>query len=91
MDRSPVALLIGISAAGLVALAVSPLAAALLGGVLVVTGATVRARGQRVTGFGLVGTGAALFLAAVLVLVLVSARQDEPVILGPDTGLIPDR
>lgn len=87
--RSPVPLLVGASVAGLAALAVSPLAAVLLGGVLVITGMVVRARGERVTGLGLAATGGALFLAAILVLVVVDASQDEPVILGPDAGLTP--
>ena len=74
---------------GLVALAVSPLVAVVLGGMLVVAGVVLRGRGDRVTGGGIAATGVALFLAAVLVLVLVEARQDDPVILGPDTGLTP--
>lgn len=91
LTRSPVLLLVGASAVGLVALAVSPLAAVVLGGGLIVAGVIVRARGDRVVGFGLAATGGALFLAAVLLLALVDARQDEPVILGPDTGLEPAR
>ncbi len=87
--RSPVLLLLAVSAVGLVALALSPLAAVVLGGLLIVAGVAFRARGDRVTGFGLAATGSALFLAAVLVLVLVDAEQDDPVILGPDTGLTP--
>ena len=87
--RSPVLLLLGVSAAGLVALALSPLAAVLLGAVLALAGVVVRARGDRATGFGLAATGGALFLAAVLLLALVDARQDDPVIIGPDTGLEP--
>lgn len=82
--------LVGISAAGLVALAVSPLAAVALGGVLFAAGVVVRARGERAFGVGLAATGGALFFAAVLFLVLVDARQDEPIILSPETGLIPD-
>jgi len=87
----PVATLLGISAVGLVALAASPLAAILLGGVLVVAGVAIRVRGDRAIGAGIAATGAALFAAAVLVLVLADAGQDEPVILGPDTGLTPGR
>ena len=87
--RSPALLLVGVSAAGLVLLVVSPFAAVLLAAVLVVAGAVVRARGDRVTGLGLAATGVALFVAAVLVLVLVQAEQDDPIILGPDTGLTP--
>lgn len=89
MARTPLPLLCGLSLAGLVALALSPLVAVIGGAVLVVVGAAVRARGDGATGFGLAATGVALFLAAVLVLVLVDAEQDEPVILGPDTGLTP--
>ena len=89
LDRSPVLLLLAASAAGLVLLALSPLAAVVLAAVLVVAGVVLRARGERVTGLGIAATGGALFLAAVLVLALVEAEQDEPVILGPDTGLIP--
>ena len=89
MERSPLPPLLGASAAGLVLLVLSPLAAVVLAGVLIVAGVVVRARGRRVTGAGLAATGGALFLAAVLVLVLVQAEQDEPVILGPDTGLTP--
>ncbi len=85
----PVVTLVGLSAVGLVALVTSPLAAVVVGGALVVAGAVVRARGERVTGAGIAATGAALFLAAVVVLVLVDDRQDDPVILGPDTGLTP--
>jgi hypothetical protein len=84
-----VALPLGLSAIGLVALAISPLAAVVFAGLLAVVGVAVAARGDRVTGFGIGATGVALFLAAVLVLVLVDARQDRPVILGPDTGLTP--
>lgn len=87
--RSPVTALLVVSVVGLVALAVLPVAAALLGGVVIVVGALVRARGDRTSGFGLAATGGALVLAAVLVLVLAEARQDEPVILGPETGLTP--
>ncbi len=89
LHRSPVPALIGASVAGLVALAISPLAAVLGGGLLVVVGAVVRARGDRVAGLGLAATGAALFVAAVLLLALADAGQDEPVILGPNTGLTP--
>jgi len=89
VERSPLPLLLGASTVGLVALALSPLAAVVLGGALVVAGVSVRARGRRATGFGLAATGVALFLAAVLILVLVDADQDEPVIVGPDTGLEP--
>lgn len=89
MARSPVLLLVGVSTAGLAALAISPLAAAVLAAVLVVVGVVIRARSDRVLGLGLAGTGGVLFLAAVLVLALVDADQDEPIILGPDTGLIP--
>lgn len=91
MARSPLPLLLGCSVAGLVALALSPLLAIALAGALVVAGAVVRARRSRVTGFGLVATGGALFLAAVLLLVVVEADQDEPIIIGPDTGLEPGR
>jgi hypothetical protein len=86
--RSPL-LLVGVSLVGLLALAVSPLIAITLSGALVIAGVVLRARGERVTGFGLAATGCALFLAAVLVLALAERSQDEPVILGPDTGLIP--
>lgn len=86
-----VAPLFGLSVVGLVALAVSPLAAVLFGGVLVVGGVVVRARGDRVTGLGLAATGVAVCLAGVLVLALVDAGQQDPVILGPDTGLTPLR
>ncbi len=86
---SPLPILLGLSAAGLVALAVAPLAAVAFGGVLVVTGVVVRGRGEPVTGTGIAATGATLFLAAVLLLVVVDARQGDPVILGPDTGLTP--
>jgi hypothetical protein len=89
LARSPLVLLIGASVAGLVALALSPLVAVFMAGGLVVAGSVVRARGDRITGLGLAATGGALFLAAVLVLVLVDASQDEPIILGPDTGLTP--
>lgn len=88
--RSPV-LLVGLSAIGLLVLAVSPLAAVVFGGVLVVVGVVVRARGDRLTGLGMAATGVALCLAAVLVLALVDAGQQDPVILGPDTGLTPGR
>lgn len=88
--RSPV-LLVGLSAIGLVVLAFSPLAAVVFGGVLVVAGVVVRAKGGRVTGLGVATTGVALCLAAVLVLALVDAGQQDPVILGPDTGLTPGR
>jgi len=84
-----VAPLLGLSVLGLVALAVSPLAAIGFGGLLVVAGVVVRARGDRVTGVGISATGVALCLAAVLVLALADARQDDPVILGPDSGLTP--
>lgn len=84
-----VAALVGLSVLGLAALAVSPLVAAVFGGVLVVAGAVVRARGDGVTGVGVAATGGALVLAAVVVLALVDARQEDPVILGPDTGLTP--
>lgn len=87
--RSPVLLLLAVSAVGLVALALSPLVAVVLGGLLIVAGVAVRARGDRVTGFGLAATGGALLLAAVLLLALVDAEQDDPVILGPDTGMTP--
>jgi hypothetical protein len=89
VERSPVPLLLAGSGVGLVALALSPLLALALGGALVVAGAAIRARRSRTTGLGLMATGGALFLAAVLLLVLVEAEQDEPVILGPDTGLTP--
>lgn len=89
MDRSPLPVLLVASALGLVALALTPLAAIVLGGALVVGGAVVRARRSRSTGLGLMATGAALFLVAVLVLVWVEAKQDDPVIIGPDTGLLP--
>lgn len=87
--RSPLPLLLGSSAAGLVALALSPLLAIAVAGALVVGGAVVRTRRSRVTGFGLMATGGALFLAAVLLLAVVEADQDDPIILGPDTGLEP--
>ena len=86
---TPLPLLLGLSAAGLVALAVAPLAAVVFGGLLVVVGVVVRARGEPVTGTGIAATGATLFLASVLLLALVGARQSEPVIVGPDTGLTP--
>jgi len=86
---APLPLLLGLSAAGLVALAVAPLAAVFFGGVLVVAGVVVRGRGEPVTGTGIAATGATLFLAAVLLLVMADARQGEPVIVGPDTGLTP--
>lgn len=89
MARSPAAVLLGASAIGLVALALSPLAAVVVAGALVVAGVVVRAQGDSALGVGLAATGGALFLAAVLVLVLVDARQDEPIILSPETGLIP--
>jgi len=85
----PVAALLGLSAIGLATLAFSPLAATVFGGLLVVAGVVVWARGDRATGVGIAATGAALFLAAVVVVALVDARQDKPVILGPDTGLTP--
>jgi hypothetical protein len=87
--RSPIPLLTAASAAGVVALALSPLSALAVAGALVIGGAAVRARRSRSTGLGLMATGGALFLACVLLLVLVEADQDEPVILGPDTGLTP--
>lgn len=74
---------------GLVALAVSPLAAVALSGGLVIGGVVLGARGDRVAGLGLAATGCALFVAAVVMLTLAQSSQDEPVILGPDTGLIP--
>jgi len=86
---SPLPVLVGASTAGLVALAVSPLASVVVSAVLIVAAVVIGARGDRVMGVGLAATGGALCLAAVLVLVLVDARQDEPVILGPDTGLTP--
>ncbi len=86
---APLPLLLGLSAAGLVALAVAPLAAVAFGGVLVVAGVVVRARGEPVTGTGIAATGATLFLASVLLLVVIDARQGKPVIVGPDTGLTP--
>jgi len=89
--RSPVPVLVGLSALGLVALAVFPPAAVALAATMILGGAVVGARGDRVAGYGLAGTGIALFLATVLVLVLADAGQDEPVILGPDTGLTPGR
>lgn len=89
MERSPLLLLLAVSVVGLLALALSPLAAVVMSGILVVAGASVRARRNRVTGIGLMATGGALFLAAVLFLVMVEADQDEPVIIGPDTGLVP--
>jgi hypothetical protein len=89
VERSPLPLLLAASAAGLVALALSPLFALAVAGALVVAGAVVGARRSRSTGVGLMATGAALLVASVLLLVLVEADQDEPVILGPDTGLTP--
>lgn len=89
--RSPVPVLLGLSALGLVALLVFSPAAMALAAVLIMGGAVVGARGDRTGGFGLAGTGIALFLAAVLVLALVRAREEEPVIIGPDTGLTPVR
>jgi len=87
--RALLSVLVAASTLGLVALAVFPPAAVGLGGALILGGAVTRARGDRTSGFGLAATGAALVLAAVLVLVLVDARQDRPVILGPDIGLTP--
>ncbi len=88
--RSPVPVLVGLSVVGLVALAGFLPGALVLAGGLIVAGAVVRARGDRASGLALAATGAALFAAAVLLLALVEARQDEPVIIGPDTGLTPD-
>jgi len=87
--RAHLTVLVGLSAAGLVALALLPTVALALGGVLLLAGLVVRARGDRVVGIGIAATGVTLFLVAVLVLVAVDARQDEPVILGPDSGLTP--
>jgi len=87
--RSPLFVLLGLSAVGLLALAVFPPAAMALSATLIMGGAVVGARGDRPGGFGLAATGGALFLATVLVLAVVSERQDEPVILGPNTGLTP--
>lgn len=87
--RSPVTVLVGISAAALVTLLLSPFAAVLLAAALLIGGLVARARGQRVIGVAVAATGGALFLAAVLLLALVDADQDEPIILGPNTGLIP--
>ena len=89
--RSPVPLLVGLSALGLVALLVFPPAALALAATLILGGAVVGRRGDRVGGYGLAGTGIALFLATVLVLALARAREEEPVIIGPDTGLTPSR
>jgi len=88
--RSPLPLLLGLSAAGLVALAVAPFAAIVFGGLLVVAGVSVRARGDAATGIGVAATGATLSLAAVVYLAVVDARQQDPVIVGPDTGLTPE-
>ena len=82
-------MLVGLSVVGLVALAVFLPGALVLAGGLIVSGAVVRARGDRAGGLALAATGTALFAAAVLLLALVEARQDEPVIIGPDTGLTP--
>jgi len=46
-------MLVGLSAAGLVALALFPTAALALGGVLLLAGLVVRARGDRVVGAGI--------------------------------------
>ena len=85
----PLPVLVGSSAVGLAVLAFSPLAAAVFGGILLMAGVVVRARVDRATGAGIAATGVALFLAAVLVLALVDTRQQDPVILGPGTGLTP--
>lgn len=87
--RSPVPVILGLSALGLLALAVFPPAALALASTLIVGGAVVGARGDREGGFGLAATGGALFVATVLFLAVVDAKQDEPVILGPDIGLTP--
>jgi len=87
--RSSALVLVGLSGFGLLLLAISPLVAVVFAGALVIGGVAVGARGDRSTGLGLAATGGALFLAAVLVLALTDARQDRPVILGPDTGLTP--
>lgn len=84
-----VAVLLGIGVVGLVALVLSPVAAAVLGGFLITVGFAVRARGDRATGTGIVASGGALLLIALLLVVLVDAGQDKPVILGPDTGMTP--
>ena len=89
--RSPVPVLLGLSALGLLALAVSPPAAMALAATMIAGGAITGSRGDRASGFGFAATGVALFLATVLVLAVVEARQDEPVIIGPDTGLTPVR
>lgn len=91
MERSPIPLLVSVSAAGLVVLAISPLASVIVAGVAAVAGIVVRARGRPGLGLGLAATGVALCLAAVLVLALVDAGQRDPVILGPGTGLTPGR
>ncbi len=87
--RSPVPVILGLSALGLLALAVFPPAAVALAATLIVGGAILGARGERVSGFAFAATGGALFVATVMFLVLVDAKQEEPVILGPDTGLTP--
>lgn len=66
-----------------------PLAAVVFAGLLGVAGAVVRGRGDRVTGQGLMATGGALFLAAVILLAVADSSQKDPVILGPGTGLTP--
>jgi len=87
--RSPALVLLGLTAAGLVTLALFPSAALAMGGLLVLAGAVVLVRGDRPLGIGIAATGVTLFLVAVLVLAVVDAHQDEPVILGPDSGLTP--
>ena len=89
--RLPVLALLGLSVVGLLALAVFPPAAIALAAILLLAGAVAGARGDRVSGFGLAATGVTLLVAAVLVLAFVDARQDEPVIIGPDRGLTPVR
>jgi len=89
MMRLPLLVLLGLSAAGLVALAIAPPVALAMGTAMVMAGAFVRARSDRVLGTGVAATGVALVLVAVLVLAIVDTRQDKPVILGPGTGLTP--
>jgi hypothetical protein len=85
--RSPLPLLIAFTGVGLVALALHPLVAAGLGAVAVVVGLVVRLRSDRVLGLGLVGSGVALGLAAVLLLVLVDRHEAKVVHLDDRTGL----